>query len=46
MEVSATTSFNDGRSERVFSIDDYNAGGYKLFYDGFRKSVTFQFHYH
>jgi hypothetical protein len=37
---------NDGRSELVFSIDDYNRGGYVLFYDDFKKSVTFEFGYH
>jgi len=37
---------NDGRSEIVFSINDYNRGGYKLFYDDFSKSATFEFGYH
>ena len=37
---------NDGKSELLFSITDYNRGGYKLFYDNFRKSVEFKFNYH
>jgi len=37
---------NDGNSELVFSIDDYNRGGYKLFYDDFSRSATFEFGYH
>jgi hypothetical protein len=37
---------NDGKSEQVFSIDDYNRGGYKLFYDDFSKHATFEFSYH
>jgi hypothetical protein len=37
---------NDGKSELVFSIDDYNRGGYKLFYDDFNKRVDFEFGYH
>jgi hypothetical protein len=37
---------NDGRSEVIFSIDRQDEGGYELFYDHFRKSATFQFHYH
>jgi hypothetical protein len=37
---------NDGRSELVFSIDRENRGGYELFYDDFKKHVTFQFSYH
>jgi NAD(P)H dehydrogenase (quinone) len=36
----------DGKSEIVFSLDDYNRGGYKLFYDDFRRSATFEFTYH
>ena len=36
----------DGKSELVFSIDDYNHGGYRLFYDHFRRSAVFQFNYH
>jgi len=35
----------DGKSELVFSIDDYNRGGYKLFYDDFNKRVDFDFGY-
>ena len=37
---------NDGKSELVFSIHEYNRGGYKLFYDDFRRSATFKFSYH
>jgi hypothetical protein len=37
---------NDGGSELVFSIERENSGGYELFYDDFRKHVTFQFSYH
>lgn len=36
----------DGQSEVLFSIDRYNRGGYKLFYDDFKKSVEFIFSYH
>jgi hypothetical protein len=37
---------NDGKSELLFSIDDYNRGGYKLFYDHFQKEAIFEFSYH
>jgi len=37
---------NDGKSELVFSIDDYNRGGYEIFYDDFKKHATFKFGYH
>lgn len=37
---------NDGKSELVFSIDDYNRGGYEIFYDDFKKHATFKFSYH
>ena len=37
---------NDGRSELMFSIDDYNRGGYRLFYDDFKKHAEFKFGYH
>jgi hypothetical protein len=37
---------NDGKSELVFSIDDYNRGGYKLFYDDFKQEAVFEFNYH
>jgi hypothetical protein len=36
----------DGKSEIVFSIDYYNRGGYKLFYDDFRQHAVFEFSYH
>ena len=37
---------NDGKSELVFAIDAYDRGGYKLFYDDFRQSASFEFSYH
>jgi hypothetical protein len=37
---------NDGRSEIVFLKVDYNFTGYVLFFDGFRQSVEFGWHYH
>jgi len=37
---------NDGHAEQVFSMDGYNRGGYKLFYDDFRHSAVFEFSYH
>lgn len=37
---------NDGKSELVFSIDDYNRGGYEIFYDNFHEHATFKFGYH
>jgi hypothetical protein len=37
---------NDGKSELIFSIDDYNRGGYKLFYDDFKQKAVFEFSYH
>ena len=37
---------NEGKSKLVFSIDRYDRGGYELFYDDFRKHVTFEFGYH
>lgn len=37
---------NDGKSELVFLIDRYNAGGYELFSDDFRQHATFSFSYH
>lgn len=36
----------DGKSELIFSIDDYNRGGYKLFYDDFQRRTSFEFSYH
>ena len=36
----------DGKSELVFSIDDYNRGGYRLFYDDFGQRAVFEFSYH
>ena len=46
MLVDAGDYDNDGKSELLFSIDGDNRGGYKLFYDNFRKSVAFKFFYH
>jgi len=37
---------NDGESEVLFSINGYNKGGYRLFYEDFSKSVEFIFTYH
>jgi len=37
---------NDGKSELVFSIDRDNRGGYELFYDNFKRHVSFEFNYH
>jgi len=37
---------NDGRSELLFSIDQYNRGGYELFYDDFAKHSTFEYSFH
>jgi hypothetical protein len=37
---------NDGRSEIMFCIDQYNLGGYRLFYDDFKKTAISEFHYH
>ncbi|MGA2372404.1 MAG: hypothetical protein ACLPPV_21255 [Candidatus Korobacteraceae bacterium] len=37
---------HDGKSELVFVIDDYNRGGYRLFYDDFRQRAVFEFSYH
>jgi hypothetical protein len=37
---------NDRKSELVFSIDAYNRGGYKLFYDDFKRKAVFEFSYH
>lgn len=46
MLVDAGDYDNDGESELLFAITDYNRGGYKLFYDKFTKSVEFKFNYH
>ena len=37
---------DDGKTEVVFSIDDYNRGGDELFYDDFKKHAIFKFSYH
>lgn len=44
--VDASDYDGSGQSELVFSLDGYNSGGYKLFYDGFKKQATFEFNYH
>ncbi|HEX7286727.1 MAG TPA: hypothetical protein VF532_11140 [Candidatus Angelobacter sp.] len=36
----------DGKSEVVFSINSDNRGGYRIFYDDFRKKAEFKFSYH
>ena len=36
----------DGKSELIFQIDDYNRGGYVLYYDDFKKRAVFGFTYH
>jgi len=36
----------DGKSELVFAINDYNRGGYRLFYDDFRQRAVFEFSHH
>ena len=35
----------DGKSDLVFSIDDYNRGGYRPYYDDFRQRALFEFSY-
>jgi hypothetical protein len=37
---------NDGDSEMLFQVVGKNLGGYTLFYDHFRKHVSFTFNYH
>jgi hypothetical protein len=36
----------DGQSEVIFFLSGYNEDGYALFYDSFRQSVQWTFHYH
>jgi hypothetical protein len=36
----------DGKSELVFAIDRYDAGGYELYYNDFKAHATFSFGYH
>lgn len=36
----------DGKSELVFSIYGYDRGGYRIYYDNFKKSAEFKFGYH
>ncbi|ABF39949.1 hypothetical protein Acid345_0946 [Candidatus Koribacter versatilis Ellin345] len=35
-----------GHSQVLFMIDDYNRGGYVLFYDNFQKQATLEYHFH
>ena len=37
---------NSGHSQILFMIDDYNRGGYTLYYDDLRKSATFDYSFH
>jgi hypothetical protein len=37
---------NNGESEVLFQVGGENLGGYELFYDHFRKHVSFTFNYH
>ena len=37
---------NDGTSELVFQTDGYNRNGYVMFYDDFKKNISFEFSYH
>lgn len=36
----------DGNSELLFSIEGENFGGYRIYYDNFKKSAEFRFNYH
>jgi hypothetical protein len=36
----------DGKSELIFSIDRDNRGGYRIFYDEFRKRAQLEYSYH
>jgi hypothetical protein len=44
--VDAGDYSGDGKSMLVFAIDDYNRGGYRLFYDDFGQRAVFEFSYH
>jgi hypothetical protein len=37
---------NDGKSEVLFAIAGDNRGGYRLFYDDFKKQAVFEYSYH
>ena len=37
---------NSGHSQLLFMVDDYNRGGYTLFYDDFQKQATFDYRFH
>jgi hypothetical protein len=37
---------NSGHSQLLFMIDDYNRGGYRLYYDAFQKSAVFEYTFH
>jgi hypothetical protein len=43
--VDAGDDDHDGRSELRFSIDDYDRGGNRLFYDHFEKRAVSEFSY-
>jgi hypothetical protein len=36
----------DGKAELMFAISGDNIGGYRIYYDEFRRSAEFKFHYH
>jgi hypothetical protein len=37
---------SDGKSELVFCINSDNRGGYRIYYDDFKKTAEFEFRYH
>jgi hypothetical protein len=37
---------NSGHSQILFMIDDYNRGGYTLYYDDFQKHASFDYSFH
>ena len=37
---------NSGHSQLLFLIDDYNRGGYVLYYDNFQKEAVFDYSFH
>ncbi len=44
--VDANDYSGDGKSEVVFALNDYDRGGYRLYYDDFRQHAAFEFSYH
>jgi hypothetical protein len=44
--VDAGDYANTGHSELLFMIDDYNRGGYVLYYDNFQKQAIFEYTFH